>query len=844
MTDLTPELLARHDGWLRALIRRLVDDGQADDVLQEVWGRALKSPPRDRAALPAWLATVTRRVVSRRARTDRRRAAREREVARAADTAAGVDPAELVARVEERQHVARAVLELDEPFRTVVLLRYFEDEDTATIATRLGVPVATVRTRLHRAHQKLRERFERDRGADWRGQLAMLCVPLGADQAKPAAPAAASKLAAVAAVPLLLAVGIWWATRGGAGETPVPAPSDPGQAASRTALEADDAERATLATPATGDEPVDSPGPPPAVAEVAIQGELLDYAGRPIPRAPIVLRPGTDRDAGPVRVGLTDLRGRFAVTVPARPGRLVAGGGDWATLRSWGPLHGGALTAADDALIVAAPRVRVAGRVVDRAGGPVAGERVEVRFTDVHGFPYPTAGTSLEHPDARTTTAPDGRFVLDDVPGFPRADLRVGMFRAVVPMPPRDTDDLVVVLGTGRMPAPERTGQPSRRPVQIEGIVRDAAARPVPGALVVVPGEPNTASTDERGGFTLGTMAPPDAPVPLVIGAQDHVPEQRDVWFENGADSAWVDVVLREGDRAVAGRVVDEQGRPQPGLTVALTDATPFDLSSFVTRYAERPDAHAFGAHDRTGPAGEFRIPRVLPRPYRLRVFDVDTGFAWTTGPLDPETPAEVEVPADRHRTPLAVRVVDHRGRAVAGADVEVSVVQLHVESSASWGGTASSTSFLVIEPGGPTDGDGVCRLDAAPAGELRVGASKPGWIPVERDFPADRTGDVELTMLRQCPIRVDVADLEQQNLKLVLFDAQDRELEVRPAWRGARRPAAWSFGVVRGRSVVAGVAETVARAELRELVGGRLVRSMPVAADPSRVTVLDFPSR
>ena len=58
MTELTPELLARHDGWLRALIARLVDGADTDDVVQEVWGSALRSPPVDGRALPAWLATV------------------------------------------------------------------------------------------------------------------------------------------------------------------------------------------------------------------------------------------------------------------------------------------------------------------------------------------------------------------------------------------------------------------------------------------------------------------------------------------------------------------------------------------------------------------------------------------------------------------------------------------------------------------------------------------------------------------------------------------------------------------------------------------------------------------
>src|SRR5690606_37993369 len=108
----------------------------------------------------------------------------------------------------ERQRVASAVLELDEPFRSVVLLRWFEDREPGAIARQLGIPVATVRTRLHRAHAKLRERFEREQGPDWRGRLALLCMPLRSG-VRPAV-MSGSKLLAAAGLALLVAVGALW----------------------------------------------------------------------------------------------------------------------------------------------------------------------------------------------------------------------------------------------------------------------------------------------------------------------------------------------------------------------------------------------------------------------------------------------------------------------------------------------------------------------------------------------------------------------------------------------------------------------------------------------------------
>ena len=51
-----------HRGWIRALARRLVGEGAADDLVQEAWLTLLRSEgPRDRGAFGAWMATVLRR---------------------------------------------------------------------------------------------------------------------------------------------------------------------------------------------------------------------------------------------------------------------------------------------------------------------------------------------------------------------------------------------------------------------------------------------------------------------------------------------------------------------------------------------------------------------------------------------------------------------------------------------------------------------------------------------------------------------------------------------------------------------------------------------------------------
>ena len=58
-TPVTIEELLTHARWLRLLVRRMLDDpATADDVVQQTYLSALRSPPRHRTGLRGWLATV------------------------------------------------------------------------------------------------------------------------------------------------------------------------------------------------------------------------------------------------------------------------------------------------------------------------------------------------------------------------------------------------------------------------------------------------------------------------------------------------------------------------------------------------------------------------------------------------------------------------------------------------------------------------------------------------------------------------------------------------------------------------------------------------------------------
>jgi len=167
--------MLEHAGFLRGLVRGLVHDGgDADDVLQETWLFALERPPAHRRNLRAWLASIARNVVRRSRRDVQRRERRERIAARPEQVPSGDDA---VARLEVLERLVRRVKGLEEPYRSVVLDRFFHGLSNREIAAREGILESTVRTRLQRALARLRAGLDQEHGGDRRLWMSAL-VPL------------------------------------------------------------------------------------------------------------------------------------------------------------------------------------------------------------------------------------------------------------------------------------------------------------------------------------------------------------------------------------------------------------------------------------------------------------------------------------------------------------------------------------------------------------------------------------------------------------------------------------------------------------------------------------------
>jgi len=141
------------------LVRILSSRPEAEDILQDVfiqvWKRAADFDER-RGKPFTWLVTLAR---SRAIDRLRQLGARDRVATAAArDAAEDTSDAALDAfRSEQKQIVTEALAQLTEEQRRALMLAYYEGLTQTEIATRIGSPLGTVKTRMRSGMIKLRE---------------------------------------------------------------------------------------------------------------------------------------------------------------------------------------------------------------------------------------------------------------------------------------------------------------------------------------------------------------------------------------------------------------------------------------------------------------------------------------------------------------------------------------------------------------------------------------------------------------------------------------------------------------------------------------------------------------
>ncbi|MDD6089126.1 MAG: sigma-70 family RNA polymerase sigma factor [Clostridiales bacterium] len=141
-------LAKRHmDMVYRLAFNYMKSASDADDVTQNVLLRLLKNgkPFASGEHARYWLVRVTVNECRRALRSPWRRVGDIGEYAES-----------LQFETPEHSELFYAVMELPEKYRTAIYLHYYEGYSTKEIAEIIGVPAATVRTRLRRAREQLK----------------------------------------------------------------------------------------------------------------------------------------------------------------------------------------------------------------------------------------------------------------------------------------------------------------------------------------------------------------------------------------------------------------------------------------------------------------------------------------------------------------------------------------------------------------------------------------------------------------------------------------------------------------------------------------------------------------
>ena len=864
------EALLAQMGWVRELAARLVrDPHRADDVAQEAMTLALSSPGRtsgveqDDSRTRAWLARVVRNLIRQSRRSESRRSVREHRVARE-NREPGSD--DLLQRLAVHRDLVGAVESLDEPYRTTLLLRYFDELPPRDIADRTGVPVKTVKTRLSRALALLRSRLEKVYGAEGRD---LTCALLAFVRPPVAAPAAVSVstlgLVAMNAKTLLAvttlivggSVAGLYITRLAPPSAELRAPSlaDRARPDSSDTIERPSAETVRVATSETlqdpqpraagTQDPHGSAVVPPRVLR-AVRGRVLDADARPVADVPLVWRGGepvVDSSGSPVH---TYASGVFEIDHVDTSGTLEV-------------VHAGLVTvlfgSVDPAstiepVIVVAPAGPFEGRVIDEAGVPI--DDALLRLSPPSGFDsrFPMALEGSERRSWIARSDDRGRFRIAAGPIIDGSNLRAsaeGFEPSVVQVPLGASSSLDVVL--------------ARHPV-LEGVLRgevlDAFGRRVEGARVSM-GAFSTVS-DANGQFGIDPALSASA-TRMIAVKEGSLPGVAD-----RPDDGWPGYVVLELGAAplsISGRVLGGDGEPRAGVEVWVHDTTDFGLVGGTPISVEsllasaelpsgirlspgalaravrdgghfdddrEPDApNALWHWEVTDAAGRFTIDGLLPRSYTLRALDRKTlQIEERADVLAGAGEVQIEFSSSGMRENVGGRVVSRAGQPLAG--VSVTALIIPKESRFQFGNVRIESRNVRYGDAIVTDEQGRFEFDALPRTGVCFSYRGDSVLPGRVEVGADELAQgPELVATAKCLVEV-VLDEPYRADAVAFRDVEGRGVDVITI-RGGAISARTHQALVDGRSGVVAIPEDAV--ELVLLAEGEIVDELEVRPIP-----------
>lgn len=815
-----------HADWLRALARRLVaDPSSAEDIEQEVWRQALEAPPRDHANPRGWLAAVARNVARSLGRSRVRRGRRELAAAR---SEALPDTSELVLEAELSRTLAGEVLELPEPYRTVLLLRYWRGMPSEDIAAARGVPHETVRTQIRRGVERLRERLDSKHGgrAAWMALYAPLARDLPTLATASLAPAGLGWATwATAAAVLSIAGAVAWSSRSTDGPATAAliaveeAPATELGAVNELASAArgtDSSVRASavpavVAPPKSAEgmyapvsgrcvRPDGSPvagvrvrwtpgphdsGPRPRFVDgvlharsksEAIEPErLAKLREDPMALSMLLLAHGDEPDVREAVLGLplpdpratSDAEGRFDAIVPNADWRFaldIPADGEGA----WVVVGELGKYRSSDWTLVVAPAVLLAGVLVDGDGSPVRGGVVDagVHLASLRDLAFDIE--VLKQRDLARMSDVEGRFALL-APLLENAQwsAAAGTLHAPVqPVPATSMVDLRVVL---------RPGESIERPALV-GRVLEVDGSPAVGAEVAW-GDAR-GKVDDDGSFVL-PVAPQLGPTRFVAwkkGRQAAFLE--DVQVEASATARPIELRLGPRTLAIRGRVLDETGVPRARVQVALLDGLKCGLSEFE---AEHLSVGRKVPVVRSGKDGAFTLDGLREKAYDLVAWDESGVVALLRAVPAGTTGVELRGGPDVWHEEVRCRVVDARGAPLAGVKV-----QLHAERTRD-----PRRMELLPLAEAMSDAEGRCVLRRVPRAGARLAAAGADFVAIPVAVPADLSGEIQLARVRELRVDLGVEDASVDELRFLGPDGEELDF------------VAWlPLGPVRARSL------------------------------------------
>jgi len=155
------EIINSIDSLLRYAIIMTGNEEDAKDLVQETCYRALKNIHLldENSNVRAWLFTIMRNIwINQKKRNQISPIQLDEAIENAGDDW-NINAEELLINNEMRQMLMKALNNLPEVYKEILILRYFEDFSYSEIAKILGCPLGTVMSRLNRAREKLKEIF-------------------------------------------------------------------------------------------------------------------------------------------------------------------------------------------------------------------------------------------------------------------------------------------------------------------------------------------------------------------------------------------------------------------------------------------------------------------------------------------------------------------------------------------------------------------------------------------------------------------------------------------------------------------------------------------------------------